>query len=593
MPNQPNQPNQPTFHAESSAEVNNGHIDSPGTAPLGRYIRWQALMALLGVIALTSLLGYSAYSVTTVLVADRGGVFREGVAGNPQTINPLLCQMHEVDQDLCALLFRGLTKFNKAGEVKPDLADFWTVTPDGLTYTFHLKADQFWHDGHPVTAADVVFTVQVMQDPEFPGVPDLAELWRAVDVEQVDDLTVRFVLAQAFAPFQNYTTIGLLPKHLWEGVPVAELGASPLNASPVGTGPMRVTAVTADHIRLEPNPFYGDSAPYISALEFHFYPDYPSLFAAYQQGEIDGISRILPTELPLAQERTDLQLFSAVEAGYVVVVFNLRNADVPFFQDTTVRQALAYGTDRARLIEVAAQGQGVLAQSPLLAENWAYNPDVKTYPYNPELASKLLDASGWVDTNSDGVRERDGRLLSFVLLTNEDVVHRRLIEEMAADWRKIGVQAVPQPVSFAGLVSDFLAPRRYDAALISWSELAGDPDPYPLWHSSQAEEGAQNFSGWANERADAILDRARTVVDQDERKQFYREFQDIFAEEVPALLLYYPIYTYGVSDRVKNVQIGPLNRTADRFATFADWYIVTRRVPANQIPTTVPPMPPQ
>ncbi len=148
-------------------------------------------------------------------------------------------------------------------------------------------------------------------------------------------------------------------------------------------------------------------------------------------------------------------------------------------------------------------------------------------------------------------------------------------------------------MSFAGLVSDFLAPRRFDAALISWSDLAGDPDPYPLWHSSQAEEGAQNFSGWSNERADAILERARGLVDQGERKQYYSEFQDIFAEEVPALLLYYPIYTYGVSDRVKNVQIGPLNRAADRFATFADWYIVTRRVPANQIPTTVPPMPPQ
>ena len=588
-----NLPNPSTASPPAPGDFDDERYAASGTAPLGRYIRWQALVALFGVIMLTSMLGYSVYNVTTVLVADRGGVFREGVAGNPQTINPLLCQMHEVDQDLCALLFRGLTKFNKAGEVKPDLADYWTITPDGLTYTFHLRADQFWHDGQPVTAADVLFTVKTMQDPDFPGVPDLAELWRTVEVEQLDELTIQFVLAQAFAPFQNYTTIGLLPKHLWEGTPVADLASSPLNASPVGTGPMRIAEVAADHIRLDPNPFYGDSTPYISALDFKFYPDYPSIFAGYQKDEIDGISRILPPELPLAQAREDLQLFSAVESGYLVVVFNLRNADVPFFQDTTVRQALAYGTDRARLIEVAAQGQGILAHSPILMENWAYNPDVKQYPSNPELAKQLLDASGWVDSNGDGVRERDGRLLSFVLLTNEDAVHQRLIEEMAADWRKIGVQAVPQPVSFAGLVSDFLAPRRFDAALISWSDLAGDPDPYPLWHSSQAEEGAQNFSGWSNERADAILERARGLVDQGERKQYYSEFQDIFAEEVPALLLYYPIYTYGVSDRVKNVQIGPLNRAADRFATFADWYIVTRRVPANQIPTTVPPMPPQ
>jgi peptide/nickel transport system substrate-binding protein len=563
------------------------------TAPLGRYIRWQALLALMGVVVLTSLLGYSAYSVSTVLVADRGGVYREGVAGNPQTINPLLAQMHEVDQDLCALLFRGLTQFNTAGETVPDLADYWTVTPDGTTYTFHLRPNQFWHDGQPVTAADVVFTTGVMQDQDFPGVPDLAELWRSVDVEQVDDLTVRFTLKQAFMPFQNYTTIGLLPAHLWRDVPVAELASSPLNQAPVGNGPMKIAEVTADIIRLEPNPFYGDSTPYVSALEFHFYPDYPSLFAAYQNNEIDGISRILPGDLPIAANRQDLQLFSAVESGYLVVVFNLRNADVPFFQDTSVRQALVYGLDREKLITDAAQGQGVLAHSPLLTESWAYNQDVKQYPYNPVLARQLLESSGWVDSNGDGVRERDGRLLSFVLLTNEDPVHQRLIEEMAAAWREIGVQAVPQPISFAGLVSDFLTPRRFDAALISWAELAGDPDPYPLWHSSQVEEGGQNFSGWATARADEILEEARSLTDQEARRQLYVEFQDIFAEEMPALLLYYPIYTYGVSDRVKNVQIGPLNHSADRFATFADWYIVTRRVPANQIPTTVPPMPPQ
>lgn len=570
-----------------------GEYEPVATAPLGRYIRWQALLALLGVVVLTSLLGYSAYSVSTVLVADRGGVYREGVAGNPQTINPLLSQMHEVDQDLCALLFRGLTKFNTAGELEPDLADYWTVTPEGTTYTFHLRPNEFWHDGQPVTAADVLFTVGVMQDQDFPGVPDLAELWRAVEVEQIDELTVRFTLKQAFMPFQNYTTIGLLPAHLWRDVPVADLASSPLNLAPVGTGPMKVAEVTADHIRLEPNPFYANSSPYISALEFHFYADYPSIFAAYQNGEIDGISRILPGDLPIAESRPDLQLFSAVESGYLVVVFNLRNADVPFFQDTSVRQALSYGLNRNRLIEEAARGQGVLAHSPLLTENWAYNQDVKQYPYNVELAKQLLEASGWVDSNGDGVRERDGRLLSFVLLTNEDPVHRQLIEQMAADWRQIGVQAVPQPVSFAGLVSDFLTPRRFDAALISWAELAGDPDPYPLWHSSQAEEGGQNFSGWANERADEILEQARSLTDQEARRQLYVEFQNIFAEEVPALLLYYPIYAYGVSDRVKNVQIGPLNRAADRFTTFADWYIVTRRVPANQIPTTVPPMPPQ
>jgi peptide/nickel transport system substrate-binding protein len=144
------------------------------------------------------------------------------------------------------------------------------------------------------------------------------------------------------------------------------------------------------------------------------------------------------------------------------------------------------------------------------------------------------------------------------------------------------VEAVPQSVSFAGVVSDFLAPRRFDAAIVTW-DISGDPDPYPLWHSSQAEEGGQNYSGWMNDQADELLIRARSEVDTEQRKSLYTDFQRIFMEEAPALLLYYPAYTYGVSERVKNVQIGALNSPSDRFATFPDWYILARRVPTNQL----------
>jgi peptide/nickel transport system substrate-binding protein len=178
-----------------------------------------------------------------------------------------------------------------------------------------------------------------------------------------------------------------------------------------------------------------------------------------------------------------------------------------------------------------------------------------------------------------------------LLYANDDPTRQAIIEQIAADWRAIGVEAVPTPVTFAGLVSDFLNPRRFDAALIGW-ELSGDPDPYPLWHSTQAEGGGQNYSSWANEDADALLEQARAVHDEDQRRILYWRFQEVWAEDAPALLLYHPVYTYGVRDRVHNVQIGALNQPAERFATFADWYILTRRVPANQAPPAVPPTPP-
>ncbi len=548
-------------------------------APLGRYIRWQMLLAVVGIILLTLLMGATAYNVSTVLVPERGGVFREGVAGNPQYINPLLCHTHDIDRDLCSLLFRGLTRLDQQGRVVPDLAERWTA-PDGLVYTFTLRENQFWHDGKAVTIDDVLFTIEMMQSPDSPILPDLAELWRSVTVEQVDEHTVRLLLDEPFAPFLDFTTIGLLPKHIWQDVPPSELLTTPLNSRPVGNGPMQVTLTSAQFIRLERNPYSGKDIPMVSALEFHFYPDYPSIYAAYTEGELDGVSQVMQSDISLAQARTDMQLFSAPQSTYVGVIFNLQNPDVPFLQDATVRRGLYHALDREQLLDDVVGGHGVLASSPIPSNNWGHAPDTPSYSYDPDEAQRLLNESGWVDTDGDGTRDKDGLPMQLILLTNDGPNRIALIEQIAADWRAVGVNAVVESVSFAGFVRDFLTPRRFDAALLSW-DITGDPDPFPLYHSSQITTG-QNYGGWSNQEADALVIEARSTVDPEKRRALYAQFQHIFAADVPAIPLYYPVYTYGVSERVKAVQIGPLNTPADRFTTFPDWYILTRRVPANQ-----------
>lgn len=560
------------------------------TASIGRHLRWQVLLALAGILLLATLLGYSSYSLATVLVPDRGGVYREGVAGNPKYLNPLLCDATDIDLDLCKLLYRGLTRIDKQGRVVPDLAESWTIE-EGTVYTFRMRTDQFWHDGQQVTADDVVFTINVLKDPEVFSLPDLTSLWRAVDVEKLDDFTVRFTLSEPFTPFLDYTSIGLLPEHIWRNVPASELATKPLNATAIGNGPLRVVETAADHIRLEPSPFYRGQRPYLNALDLRFYPDHASLFTAFQNGEIDGISRVLAQDLPAATERDDLTLFSAVQSEYLTILFNLTNPDVAFLQDKAVRQALFHAINRQRLIDEVAAGQGVIAHSLLLPENWAYNDGIKQYHYDPQRAGELLQEAGWIDSDGDGIRDKDGKPMRFLLYSNDDPGRVALIEQIAADWRAIGVDAVPTPVTFAGLVADFLNPRRFDAALIGW-ELTGDPDPYPLWHSTQAKGGGQNYTGWQNAEADDLIEKARALTDESERRNLYLQFQDIFAEEVPAILLYHPVYTYGVSTRVHNVQIGSLNQAPERFGTFADWYILTRRVPANQVPAGAPPTPP-
>ncbi|MBV7337818.1 peptide ABC transporter substrate-binding protein [Chloroflexi bacterium TSY] len=564
---------------------------SSSTPSFGKHLRWQFALTLVGILLLLTMLGYSSYTVATVVVPDRGGVFREGVAGNPRYLSPLRCQGdNEVDQDLCSLLFRGLTRIDKHGRVVPDLAESWTVT-DNVIYTFHLKPDLFWHDGQPITIDDVIFTISVLQDPDVYSLPSLASLWRAIGVEKIDDLRVRFTLSEPFTPFLDYTAIGLLPRHVWGNTPAAELANGSLDAIPVSNGPLRVAKLAADHIRLEPNPFYAQNTPFISALELHFYPDHPSLFAAYVAGEIDGLSTILPSDLPAAKARNDLQLFSTVVPEYTHIIFNLQNPNLPFFQDVKVRQALYYGIDRERLIAEVVGGQGIIAHSLIRPENWAYNSSILEYPYDPGKAWQLLDEAGWIDTDGDGIRDKNGRALEFQLVTNDNITWQVLVERIALEWEALGVRAVPTQATMQGLVSDLLTPRRYDAALISW-EAPGDPDPYPLWHSTQAEGGGQNYSGWSNEEADQVMQEARAIADPAERMKFYWRFQEIFAEQAPAILLYHPVYTYGVSDRIQNVQIGSLNQSFERFTNFVDWYIITKRVPANQVPEQIPPTPP-
>ena len=563
------------------------------TAPtdsLGRHLRWQVLLACLGLLALVSLLGYSTYSVTTVLVPDRGGTFREGVVGNPRYLNPFVCDRNEVDEDLCTLLFRGLTKIDQDGRIIPDLASDWTIT-DEKVYTFRLQPEQFWHDGRPVTADDVLFTMGILQNPDVVDIPNLAILWRTVQVEKVDTYTVRFTLSEPFSPFLDYTAIGLLPQHIYSNVPAPELASKPLNGTPIGSGPMMVEAMAADHIRLKPSPFYAGASPYLSALEFRFYPDHPSMLTGYIENQIDGIGRILPSEFPIAAAQDDLALFSAVQARFLSITFNMDNANVPFFADKAVRQALYYGLNRDALVEEVAMGLGVVAHSPLLPENWAYNAKIQHYIYNSDQAKQLLDGAGWVDSNSDGVREKNGVPLQFLLYASDELLQSALIQRIALDWQAIGVRAVPTSLPFVSLMSDFLQPRKFDAALTVW-DIPGDPDQYWLWHSTQIEEGGLNYAGWRNEEVDDLLQKARSISNESERKALYGRFQEIFADAAPSLLLYYPVYTYGVNKRVQNVQIGPLNRPAERFASFADWFMVTRRVPINQAPTSAPPTPP-
>ncbi len=563
-----------------------------------RYIRWQIILVVTGVALLATLLIYVALNFSTVWVPARGGTYVEGVAGTPRYLNPLLSNQYVVDGDLCALLFNGLTKLDERGEVVPDLALRWEVSDDGLTYTFELRQNARWHDGRPVTADDVLFTVRLLQDPDFPGSPDLSTLWRSVKVEKEGLWTVRFTLQQPFAPFLDYTTIGLLPAHILEGVTAAQLPDHPFNRQPVGTGPFRLAEIVTEegepaYAILEANrQFYGP-VPMLDRIQFKFYPSDQAVVRAYEAGEVAGIGHVPPSALAWARTNPSLNLFTLPLAGYTLVFLNLRNDEVPFLQTPEVRRALLYALDRQALIDEVLDGQGIVAHSPILPGTWAYNPEVRKYRLNRERTVALLKEDGWQPSTSSESEwptgwTKEGRPLAFSLLTADDPQQVALAEAMAKQWATVGIQVSVEAVPPTDL-QDRLTARQFQALLVELI-LPGDPDPYPFWHQTQIEEG-QNYAGYDSRDVSEWLEEARQTTDRRRRRELYWLFQERFAEDVPSLLLYHPVYNYAVDQSVRGVEVGPLNRPGDRFRSVASWYIQLRRVIRSEASARIVPGP--
>ena len=560
-----------------------------------QHIRWQVIIIACGVALLATLLIYVALTFSTNTFPAKGGTYIEGMVGQPHAINPLLCSFNEVDRDLCSLVFNGLLRLDAHGLPQPDLAArLPDISPDGLVYTVTLRSDVRWQDGQPFTADDVIFTINLIKDPDFPGLGDLAELWRTVEVSRVNAYNLAFTLQEPFAPFADYLTLGIVPAHALRNVPSADLASADFNLRPIGTGPFKVQDIgdsggQVEHVLLTANTDYFGNQAYLDKIEIKFFADDAAVFNAYRAGQVQGMARVAYNDLPRLRQFPRLNVYSAPVAGYSLIFLNLSNPDVQFFQDKSVRQALSYALDRQKLVDQVLDGNGIVIPGPILPDTWAFDPASPAIRPDREKARALLDAAGWKIGGSGAstpgvldaaallppdVRSKEGRVMGFSLLTSNDSYHLAMAKAVADQWAAIGVTVSVKSAPM--LVTNFLAPRSYEAVLIDLS-LTGDPDPYPFWHETQAS-GGQNFSGYEDRDMSELLEQARRTNDRNARFKFYQRFQTMFADEAPALLLYQPVFTFAVDERVRGVQIGPLQTPSDRFRNVTDWYVVTRRV---------------
>jgi peptide/nickel transport system substrate-binding protein len=424
-----------------------------------------------------------------------------------------------------------------------------------------------------------VFTIKAIQSPDYQGNPAVADLWKNVTVDRLSDRRVRFTLSDAYAPFLEHVSQPLLPSHLLSGVTAAKLPENRFNIYPIGTGPFKVTEAGLKEVVLETNQDYHGEKPYLERIRFRFFADEKAASTALRKDEVQGIGGLSPEQAEALRPDKKLTVFSGPEFSKLTLL--LLNTKSPVFGDKAVRQAVSHAIDRDKLVDVVMGGQAVKADSPVVPISWAYNREAKRYEYDLSNAKGILDEAGWRDENGDGIRERNGRSLSFVLLTNDRPLRIKAAEEISRQLQQAGIKVDVQAAGWSGFVQDFLVPRNFQAALAEQWSPGADPDTYQFWHSSQIKGNGLNFASWTNRLADELLENARRSKDISERTKLYRDFQSLFAEEQPGVLLYYPVFNYVQSKTIKGVRLGTLIEPSHRFDHVSEWYLRTERAAAN------------
>ncbi|NLG73028.1 MAG: peptide ABC transporter substrate-binding protein [Chloroflexi bacterium] len=561
-------------------------------------LRWQLLVVLLALAAIAVLLiGQQPTRLPGVLAPSeapaQGGVYTEALIGSFNRLNPVLDYYNAADHDVDSLIYSGLMRFDGSGIPHGDLADSWGISVDGTIYNFLIREGAVWHDGEPVTSEDVVFTVELMRDENIPMPPDLRAFWQEVEVEAFDPQTVSFKLPEAFAPFMDYLTFAVLPEHLLGDLDPQALVDDPFNLQPVGSGPYRFERLLVENgeitgVVLNAFEDYYGGRPFIDQMVFRYYPDSAAALQAYKAGEVMGISRVSEDILDEALKEPGLDVHTARLPNLTLVFLNLDNSRLSFFQEPEVRRALLMAINRPRIRDQILNSQAIIADGPILPGTWAYYEEIEHVEFDPNAAVNMLREAGFTFPAEGGnVRSREGSSLSFELVYPDSGDFPAIAEAIRSDWASIGVQAELKPVSYESLLSDYLEPREYEAALVDINlARSPDPDPYPFWHQTQKGSG-QNYSGWDDRQASEYLEQARVLDNLDERKKRYRNFQVRFTDQMPALPLFYPVYSYAIDQNVQGVRIGPLFDYSDRFATLTNWYLVSAR--SAQVPATPQP----
>lgn len=510
--------------------------------------------------------------------------YREGLVGTVRRLNPIFAHSNPVDRDISNLIFEGLFATNEYGEVVPRLAEQLVISADGIAYVVKLRQDVRWQDGTAFSADDVVYTMSLLSDPEFARFSPDAAFWATVETQKLSDYLLRFRLAQPLSSFPHLLTIGILPEHALRGTSVSQLAQHPFNLSPIGTGPFQLAALqlgadaAISTVELARSPVFSERRDSqgkfsLARLSFHLYPNPEAALAAYRAAAINALANVAPRDqlLDLPHSR----VYTQVSPSIVMLIFNWKEAS---FTERRLRQALSLSLDVPELVARHMGVEVTYADSPYTPGSSVYLPHSFWRSHDIAQARALLEAAGIFavgaeatesNADSDDIERAAAR---FSLLIEGTMPLRNLAADIAAQWRQLGLELEIEAVG-ADELANRLSTGRFETAIVALS-AGGDFDLYRHWHPAQFGSG-QNYGAASNHELADLIEKARREIYSNRRASLYQQLQDAFAEGSIAIPLYYPLYTFVVSDQIEGVQVGYLASPADRYRRIGDWRVAT------------------
>jgi peptide/nickel transport system substrate-binding protein len=531
-----------------------------------KYLKRQVTLAFLLTLLLSSVAAANAGSNAEMreLPPKYGGTIIIGILTDVTHLNPAISTSYYIDT-VSGQIYNSLMEYDyKTLEPVPELAKSWDISEDGLTYTFHLEEDVYWHDGEPFTSEDVKFTFEEIT---IPFHPRGAATFGGIAFEAPDEHTFVMKLENSYAPLINYFTlwyVGIMPKHIYEGTDIIN---NPHNwEDPVGTGPFLLDEwVKGSHIKLVRNPnYWRKGKPYLDSVIFKIIPDTSSRLLAFENHEIDYVPLMIPnTELKRLNATEGINVVSCGAFGSMHTIQN--NLENEYLSDIRVRKAIAYAIDKDQFNELVLDDLFKVATGPLPSTSWAYNPDVEKYEQNITLANSLLDEAGFP-------RGDDGNRFSLRMIIGTTGRDKGVpeMEIMRSQLSEVGIDLQLEVYDEATTTQMVSMEQDFDMYLIAGLSTAPDPNMISGYlHSNRILKddpipGLYNVMNYNNSRVDELFELGKVETDAETRKEIYGELQEIVVDELPCYYLIEDQYFHFYWEDYVGIPAGPYGGARER-----------------------------